>query len=102
AAVRQRVSRARARQLTRAGKPNAALRNPEVDQWCALQPEDRQLLSRAIEYLGLSARAYHRVLKVARTIADLTGDAEIRTTHLTEAIGYRRLDRAPRAPWGQA
>lgn len=92
--VRQRVSRARARQLARNGHPNAALPNPEVEHWCVLQPEDRELLSKAIEHLGLSARAYHRVLKVARTIADLGDSENIRTTHLTEAIGYRRLDRS--------
>ncbi len=95
AVIRRRVVRARERQIARAGVPNAALSNPEVDRWCALQPGDRELLANAIEHLGLSARAYHRVLKVARTIADLAGDADIRTGHLTEAIGYRRLDRRP-------
>lgn len=51
-------------------------------------------MNQALEQIGLSARAYHRVLKVARTIADLAGDLQIETVHLSEAIGYRKLDRA--------
>ncbi|HQU16375.1 MAG: ATP-dependent protease [Chromatiales bacterium 21-64-14] len=94
AQIRQRVSQARARQIARGGKPNAGLANREVEQFCALRPEDSRLLEQAMEHLNLSARAYHRILKVARTIADLAGAAELRTTHLTEAIGYRRLDRS--------
>ena len=53
-----------------------------------------QLVEKAISRFGLSARAYHRILKVARTIADLAGSPDIQTVHLTEAIGYRRLDTA--------
>jgi magnesium chelatase family protein len=60
---------------------------------CQLDPESRQLLENAITKLGLSARAYHRILKVARTIADLANQEDIDMKHLTEAIGYRRLDR---------
>ncbi|MEW8646453.1 MAG: hypothetical protein AB2563_10150 [Candidatus Thiodiazotropha endolucinida] len=52
------------------------------------------LLHRAIEKLGLSMRAYHRILKVARTIADLEASPEVETSHISEAIGYRRLDRS--------
>ena len=60
-----------------------------------MSDDDSKLLERAIDQLGLSARAYHRILKVARTIADLSDESHIQTQHLTEAIGYRRLDHAP-------
>jgi len=91
--VRSRVEAARNRQQARAGKPNAALKNREVERHCRLAEADIRLLEQAIDRLGLSARAYHRILKVARTIADLAGADEIQTAHLAEAIGYRRLDR---------
>ncbi|HET6726111.1 MAG TPA: YifB family Mg chelatase-like AAA ATPase, partial [Gammaproteobacteria bacterium] len=95
--VAVRVAESRARQLQRAGKANAALDNREVNRHCRLGDEAQQLLDQAMEKLSLSARAYHRVLKVARTIADLAGVADIETTHLAEAIGYRGLDRQPAA-----
>jgi magnesium chelatase family protein len=91
--VRERVEAARARQLQRAGRPNSALQGNEIEQFCNPGPEARRLLHRALEQLGLSARAYHRILKLARTIADLAGEPVIRTTQISEAIGYRRLDR---------
>jgi len=94
AAVRERVCQARSLQLQRAGKPNHALTPREMERECALDTQCRQLLEQALHRLGLSARAYHRVLKVARTIADLEGRATIGLTHLSEAIGYRRLDRS--------
>ncbi|HEY7872359.1 MAG TPA: YifB family Mg chelatase-like AAA ATPase [Rudaea sp.] len=90
AVVRARVVAARERQLERAGKANAQLSNREVSRDCALAPADRALLERALDKLGLSARAYHRVLRVARSIADLDGSERVATTHLTEAIQYRR------------
>ena len=90
ATVRDRVIAARERAHQRAGRPNAALGNREVQRDCALAPNDRQLLEAALDRLGLSARAYHRILRVARTIADLSGEAKITTPHLTEAIQYRR------------
>ncbi len=93
AQVRARVEAARARQLARAGQLNAVLSSRQVEQFCGLSDADRRLLEQAIERLALSARAYHRILKVARTIADLEGAMAIRTPHLSEAIGYRRLDR---------
>ncbi|HET8551263.1 MAG TPA: ATP-binding protein, partial [Gammaproteobacteria bacterium] len=96
-AVAARVAKARERQLDRARKANAALDNREVDAHCRLGDPAQQLLDEAMEKLSLSARAYHRVLKVARTIADLAGTAEIGTAHLAEAIGYRGLDRQPSA-----
>ena len=92
--VRERVEAARALQLERAGKPNQALTPTELDRTCPLDEHVRRLMSQALQKLGLSARAYHRVIKVARTIADLVGSDGIETAHLSEAIGYRRLDRA--------
>ena len=88
--VRARVVAARGRQLQRAGKANAQLSNREVARDCALATSDRALLERALDKLGLSARAYHRVLRVARSIADLDGAERVATAHLTEAIQYRR------------
>jgi magnesium chelatase family protein len=91
--VRERVASARARALARSGKPNHALTTREIEHTCALDDAGRRLMTQALTRLGLSARAYHRVLKVARTIADLASADRIETTHLSEAIGYRRLDR---------
>ena len=93
ARVRERVIAARHRQLSRSGKPNHALTPSEVQNCCVLDPPGQALLNRALKQLGLSARAYHRILKVARTIADLSDQEVIQLPHLTEAIGYRRLDR---------
>jgi magnesium chelatase family protein len=92
-AVRARVVAARQRQLSRAGKPNAALSPPEIERHCALSDPDHQLLEQALQRLGLSPRAYHRILKVARTVADLASSDRISTQHVTEAISYRALDR---------
>ncbi len=88
--VRTRVVAARERQLQRAGKPNAALGNREVQRDCVLAANDRTLLERALDTLGLSARAYHRILRVARTIADLAASEHIASAHLLEAIQHRR------------
>lgn len=94
AVVRARVLAARARQLERAGVPNARLDQAGTDRDCALRPRDRRLLERAIDQLQLSARALHRIQRVARTLADLAGEETICTEHVAEAIGYRLLDRA--------
>lgn len=91
--VRERVTVARARQQARAGKPNAALTPKEIDRDATLTLAARDLLSQALDRLGLSARGYHRVLKVARTIADLAGAEQVDVAHIGEAIGYRQLDR---------
>ncbi len=93
ATVRQRVEVARGRQTVRSGKANALLKNRDIQQHCRINDADSHLLEQAIDRLGLSARAYHRILKVARTAADLAGEKDIATAHLTEAIAYRRLDR---------
>jgi magnesium chelatase family protein len=93
AALRMRVTGARERQLRRANTLNSRLENRLIEQFCSLNNSDRLLLQHAMERLQLSARAYHRILKVARTIADLDDCAAIASTHLGEAIGYRQLDR---------
>ena len=91
--VRERVVAARARQIARADKANYLLEHKELEVYCRLTDSNYQLLEQAISRLGLSARAYHRILKVARTIADLADSEHIHTPHLSEAISYRRLDR---------
>ena len=96
--VRERVTMARNRQRERGNTSNAGLMNRNVDEVCQLSDADHRLLERAIDQLGLSARAYHRILKVARTIADLADCKNIETAHLGEAIGYRRLDRSLSPP----
>ena len=93
-AIRVRVASARARQLKRQDRPNATLPTREVDRHCTPDAQGATLLKQAISRLGLSARGYHRVLKVARTIADLGGASAISTEHVAEAIQYRRFDRA--------
>jgi len=94
ACVRRRVTEARGRQLGRCGRINVTLGNREIREQCRLAPIDSTLLESAVDRLGLSARAHHRILRVARSIADLAGAAQIATEHLTEAISYRSLDRA--------
>jgi len=93
AAVRERVQAARARQYARDGASNHMLTPAQIEASCMPDKAGRQLLEQAMQRLGLSARAYHRVLKVARTIADLAGAERIATEHVAEAIQYRSLDR---------
>jgi magnesium chelatase family protein len=90
AVVRTRVTAARERQLARQGKPNAQLAGREIDRHCPLDATGETLLKQAITRLDLSARAYHRVLKLARTVADLAGQDQIGAAHVAEAIQYRR------------
>jgi len=91
--VRARVVAARERQVARSGVPNALLDQAATDATCRLAADDRLLLERAIAAFDLSARSLHRILRVARTIADLDASDAIATRHLAEAIGYRTLDR---------
>src|SRR5687767_6162047 len=90
--IRGRVQHAREVQLQRQGKPNALLGTREIDRLCRTDREGDQLLRHALARLLLSARAYHRVLRVARSIADLAQKASISAEHVAEAIQYRRLD----------
>ena len=93
--VQARIIAAHEKQLARAGKANHKLNNREVEKFCALDDAGCNLLEQAVKRLGLSARAMHRILKVARTIADLGSSGRIDSAHLGEAITYRRLDRTP-------
>ncbi|MEP1216735.1 MAG: YifB family Mg chelatase-like AAA ATPase [Marinobacter sp.] len=92
AVVRERVNRARQRQVQR-GTVNSTLSGSELHDHCRVDQSGETMLSSAMERLGLSARALHRILRVARTLADLEGQERIGNCHLVEALGYRKLDR---------
>jgi magnesium chelatase family protein len=89
--IRKRVIAARERQYQRQGCSNNNLDNAAIDLHCQLSEQDNQLISTAMDKFRLSARAYHRILKVARSIADLADTDNIQTIHLSEALGYRSL-----------
>ena len=91
ASMQKRVLMAREKQLKRHSKINAQLTNQEIQRFCFLQKADRLLLEQAIQQLNLSARAFYRILKIARTIADLQDSKMIETHHLTEALSYRGM-----------
>ena len=97
AAIRARVNQARAIQLQRFAKRaifcNAQMTSRDIHKFCQLDAAGEKLMESAMARLGLSARAYTRILKVARTIADLVGEERINSAHLAEAIQYRALDR---------
>lgn len=93
AQIRKRVVVARDLALARTGKPNAALTAAELKLVCQVSDQSHRLLEQAMDQFGLSHRAYHRILKLARTIADLSGSKSIKTSHISEAISYRKLDR---------
>ncbi|MGZ8257022.1 MAG: YifB family Mg chelatase-like AAA ATPase, partial [Gallionella sp.] len=95
ATIQARVEAARQRQLARQNKPNALLTVTEIDRYCAPDAPSEALLRLAITRLNLSARAYHRILKVARSIADLAGSENLQTSHIAEAVQYRRMDKNP-------
>ena len=96
--LRAQVLEARARQSKRFGargpQVNGRMTPRQVRKFCPLKPESMALLKAAMEDLGLSARAHDKVLRVARTIADLEGHEDIKPQHIAEAVGYRSLDRS--------
>lgn len=98
--VRGRVTSARAVQQTRFKKlgihANAQMTSRMINRFCPMDSDCLALLELAIARLGLSARAYNRVIKISRTIADLSGEETIRPVHVSEAIQYRSLDRKKR------
>src|SRR5918995_729503 len=88
--VRERVNAARATQTERQGSPNAMLAGRRLREVCALSGDAETLFSRAVDRMGLSGRGHDRVLRVARTVADLSGEEEIAAEHVAEALNYRR------------
>ncbi|MCF6764523.1 YifB family Mg chelatase-like AAA ATPase [Thiotrichales bacterium 19S3-7] len=91
--IRARVDQTYNRQIKRQGCTNSQLSGSDIDQFCQLAESEAKLLDQAMERLNLSARAYHRILKVSRTIADIEQSNAIQTRHITEALNYRKLDR---------
>lgn len=91
--VRERVERCRQVQLTRQGKANAHLSSSELKQFCHLTEQDHEFLELAVEKLGMSTRAHHKILKISRTLADMAGERMISHQHLVEALSYRAMDR---------
>lgn len=91
--VKERIDKAYQLQLIRCGKSNAELSSRETETHCKLDLAETKLLDQAMEKLNLSARAYHRILRMSRTIADLDNSEQIKSNHLSEAISYRSLDR---------
>lgn len=96
ASIRERVCRARELQALRyedKSRTNSILTGEELKKYCELEPGCRKLLETAFDMMKMSARTYHRILRVARTVADLAGEEKISEAHLREAIGYRMVDR---------
>ena len=97
AVMREQVAKARQVQRQRFGadghRLNSRMTTRQLRKFCTLDAEGRALLQTAMDELGLSARAHDRILRVARTIADLEGEANLKPAHVMEAIGYRSLDR---------
>ena len=91
--IRERVERCRARQLERQGCANAQMSSALIRQHCTLSGDDNEFLELAVEKLGLSTRAHHKILKIARTLADMEGVSKIKNQHLVEALSYRAMDR---------
>jgi magnesium chelatase family protein len=90
-AIANRVAQARARQMHRQGCTNAELSGDAVDAHCRLSSHASQFMTTAAARLGWSARSFHRVLRMARSVADLSGSSEVQVNHIAEAIQYRRV-----------
>ena len=93
ATIQARVSDCRNRQLARQGKANAHLTSAELREFCPLSGDDNDFIELAVEKLGLSTRAHHKILKIARTLADMENEQNIQHRHLVEALSYRAMDR---------
>jgi magnesium chelatase family protein len=92
--IKARVAAVKARQYERQGKENRSLTVTEIKRFCALPRESQLLLNKVMEKFNLSARVYHRIIKVARTIADMESSQDITSSHISEALTYRCLDRS--------
>ncbi|WP_448212453.1 YifB family Mg chelatase-like AAA ATPase [Colwellia sp. MEBiC06753] len=91
--IRARVTACREQQIARQNKANAQLSSTEIRQYCPLSSDDNEFLELAVEKLGLSTRAHHKILKIARTLADMESCEQISHSHLIEALSYRAMDR---------
>tara|TARA_B110000971_G_scaffold76662_2_gene78752 strand:- start:134 stop:508 length:375 start_codon:yes stop_codon:yes gene_type:complete len=91
--VRMRVTKTRTRQLERQDCLNSRLTNHQIDAFCQLDVSSEKILMTAIDKLKLTARSYHKLLKLARTIADMVDEKNIQQMHLLEAISYRQQDK---------
>ncbi|MEO8963771.1 MAG: ATP-dependent protease, partial [Gammaproteobacteria bacterium] len=92
--VKARVALAEKCQIDRQGKSNRDLLVGELQQFCTLDEKAQQLLDQVMNKFNLSARVYHRIVKVARTIADISSQNSISSDHISEALSYRSLDRS--------
>ncbi|MFK7794979.1 MAG: hypothetical protein AB8B89_06515 [Gammaproteobacteria bacterium] len=95
--IQMNITNARAIQIERQGKLNALLEGKQMQQVCQLPQEEKQKILVMFERLNISARAFHRILKTARTIADLEQAQDITQTHISEAMSYRQFDRLLKA-----
>ena len=93
ATIQKRVNHCRERQIRRQNKPNAHLSSAEIRRFCVLNEDDHEFIELAVEKLGLSTRAHHKILKIARTLADMDSRTNIAHEHLIEALSYRAMDR---------
>ncbi|MEY8201263.1 MAG: YifB family Mg chelatase-like AAA ATPase [Colwellia sp.] len=93
AEVQLRVQACRQLQISRQGKANAHLSTSDLKSFCRLTDEDNEFLELAVEKLGLSTRAHHKIIKIARTLADMAGSEDVLHEHLLEALSYRAMDR---------
>lgn len=91
--IRERVLKARERQFARCGKVNTYLTGKEIECYCSLNTSDATFLEDTLNKLGLSIRAWHKILRVSRTIADLANEEKIQRNHLIEALSFRAMDR---------